>query len=137
MCRNPDVNGDGISRWRFSMVMVMRVDSALLKIMKREFSSIVSPKRFLAFVCVTVSRNVPNSVTPWTSACLAPLCVGFPKQEDWSAQTFPPRGIFQTWGSNPLLLHLSPELAGFFITGPPGQPVFLHFTLKSMVQGVL
>ena len=40
---------------------------------------------------------VSDSVTPWTVAHQAPLCLGLPRQEYW---------IFLTQGSNPLLLCL-------------------------------
>ena len=36
---------------------------------------------------------LPDSATPWTVACQAPLSMGFPRQEYWSRVSFPsPRG---------------------------------------------
>ena len=37
-------------------------------------------------VCVSgsVLSHVQLFVTPWTVACKAPLCLKFPRQEDWS-----------------------------------------------------
>ena len=29
---------------------------------------------------------------PWTVGCQAPLSIGFPRQESWSALPFPPQG---------------------------------------------
>ena len=42
--------------------------------------------------------------TPWTLAHQAPLSMGLSRQEYWGAMPFS-RGIFQTQGSNPGLLH--------------------------------
>ena len=44
--------------------------------------------------------------TPWTVAQQGPPCVGFSRQEYWSALPLPsPVGIFPTQGSNPGLLN--------------------------------
>ena len=55
---------------------------------------------------------------PCTVASQAPLSMGFPRQEYWSALPFPsPRELL-----NPGIEPMSPELGGgFFITEPPGK----------------
>ena len=39
--------------------------------------------------CCSVSK-LWLSATPWTAACQAPLSMGFPRQEYWSGEPFPP-----------------------------------------------
>ena len=56
--------------------------------------------------------------TPWTVARLAPLSVGFPRQEYSSGLPFPSPGELPNPGIEPV----SPGLAGgFFTTEPPGR----------------
>ena len=59
-------------------------------------------------------------MTPWTVACLAPLSMGFSRQEDWSRLPFPPAGdLPDLQGIEPS----SPALAGgFFTTEPLRKP---------------
>ena len=60
------------------------------------------------------------SVTPWTVAHLAPLFMGFSRQEYWSGLPYPPPGDLPDPGIKPV----SPALAdGFFTTEPPGKPI--------------
>ena len=47
-------------------------------------------------------------VTPWTVACQAPLCMGFPRQECWSGLPFFSPGDL----SSPGIELTSPALAG-------------------------
>ena len=57
-------------------------------------------------------------VTPWTVAHLAPLSMGFPRQEHWSGLPFSSPGDLSDPGIEPV----SPALAGgFFIAEPPGK----------------
>ena len=59
--------------------------------------------------------------TAWTSACQAPLSLGFSRQEYWSRLPFPSSGDFLHPGIK--TESLSPTLAdGFFISLPPGKP---------------
>ena len=62
-------------------------------------------------------------VTPWTVAHQAPLSMGFPRQEYWSALPFPPPpGDLPHPGIQPV----SPAFAGtFFTTEPPGKPGYV------------
>ena len=61
-------------------------------------------------------------VIPWTVARQAPLCMGYPRQEDWSGLPFPSLGHLPNPGTEPE----SPALAGgFFTTKPPGKPNWL------------
>ena len=54
--------------------------------------------------------------TSWTLACQAPLSMGFPRQENWSALLFPSLGDLPNPGIKPA----SPALAGrSFTTEPP------------------
>ena len=58
--------------------------------------------------------------TPWTTACQAPLSVGFPKQEHWNGLPFPSLGDLPDLGIKPE----SSALAGRFLTTePPGKPI--------------
>ena len=62
-----------------------------------------------------------NSVTPWTIACWAPLCMEFSRQEYWSGLPFPTPGDLP----NPETEPVSPASAGqFFTTEPPGKPCY-------------
>ena len=76
------------------------------------------------FVCM-LSCFQP-SVTLWTIAYLAPLSMGFPRQEYWSGLPLPPLGDLPNPGINPASL-VSPVLAdSFFTTAPPGKPYCPH-----------
>ena len=59
-----------------------------------------------ACVCVCVCVCVLSCVTLWTSACQAPLSMGFSRQEHWSGLPFLSPGEFSA----------SPALAGEFFT---------------------
>ena len=70
----------------------------------------------LLFSCSIVSNS---SVTPWTVACQAPLCMGFSRQEYWSWLPFPSPGDIL----DPGIKSTSPALAaGYFTTQLPGRP---------------
>ena len=70
--------------------------------------------------------------TPWTVACQAPLCMGFPRQEYWSELPFPIPGDLPDPGIEPI----SPALAGRFLTtAPPGTPG-LTDTIYSIQNGL-
>ena len=63
-----------------------------------------------------------SSETPWTVACLAPLSMGFPRQEYWSRLPFPSPGTLPDPGIEPVFL-ASPVLAGrFFKAELSGKP---------------
>ena len=56
-----------------------------------------------------------DSVTPWTVACKAPLCMEFSRQEYWRALPFPTPGDLR----DPEIESMPPEspaLAGGFFT---------------------
>ena len=58
-------------------------------------------------------------VTPWTTACQAPLSIGFPRQEYWSGLPFCSPVYLPDLGIEPV----SPALTGrFFTTEPFGKP---------------
>ena len=77
---------------------------------------------------------VSDSATPWTVACLAPLSLGFPRQEYWSGLPFPSPGDLPDPGIEPE----SPALTGrFFTTEPPGKPIQNKKLLKRNVGSLL
>ena len=55
--------------------------------------------------------HVQLYVTPGTAVCQAPLCMGFPRQENWSGWLFPSPGDLPDPGIKPT----SPALAGRFL----------------------
>ena len=62
------------------------------------------------------SRSVlSNSVTPWTIARWAPLCMEFSRQEYWSGLPFPTPGDLPNPEIEPMSV-VSPVLAGRFFT---------------------
>ena len=64
------------------------------------------------FTSVQFSHSVvSDSVTPWTVASLAPLSMGFCRQEYWSGLPFPPPGDLPYPGIEPTS-RVSPALAG-------------------------
>ena len=61
-----------------------------------------------------------DSVTPWTVARQAPLCMGFSRQDDWGGLPFPSPGDLPNPGIEPR----SPSLPAHFLpTEPPGKPL--------------
>ena len=65
------------------------------------------------------SLQSSDSANPWSVAYQAPLSMGFPRQEYWSALPFPSPGELPDPGMEPT----SPALAGgFFTTEPPEKP---------------
>ena len=56
--------------------------------------------------------------TPWTVARLAPLSMGFPRQEDWSGVPLPSPGDLPNPGIEPVSLALA---GGFFTAEPAGN----------------
>ena len=72
-----------------------------------------------------LSRSVVfDSVTPWTVAHQAPLCIGFPRQEYWSGLPFPFAGDLPKPGIEPTS-PTSPALADEFFTTEPKSNSFL------------
>ena len=58
-----------------------------------------------------------NSATLWTVAHLAPLSMGFSRQEHWSGLPVPPQGCLSDLGTEPVS-PVAPALASrFFTTG--------------------
>ena len=83
--------------------------------------SLVNPqvKSFLLFV---VLSHVQLFASPWTTACQAPLSMGFPRQEYWRGLPFPFPGGLPVPGMEPM----SPALANrFFTTEPLWKPKHL------------
>ena len=78
------------------------------------------------YVCV-FSRSVLSDsfATPWTVTGLAPLSMGFPRQEYWSRLPFPTPADLPDPGIKPTSL-VSPAWTGrFFTTAPPGNTRFI------------
>ena len=66
-------------------------------------------------VCVYVFSHVQLFVTPWTTACQAPLSMEFSKQDYWSGLPRPLSGDLPDPGIKPESL-VSPTLADEFFT---------------------
>ena len=62
----------------------------------------------IRFVVVQSLSHVPLLATPWTVACLAPVSMGFSRQEYWSALPLPAPGYIPDPGIDPVC----PPLAG-------------------------
>ena len=73
-------------------------------------------------VCVLSRWVVSDSETPWTVVCLAPLSLGFFKQEILEQVTISSQGIFPTQGRKPSLPHLL-HWQVCFTAVPPGKPL--------------
>ena len=71
-------------------------------------------------LCMCVSHSVmSDSVISWTTACQAPLCMGFCRKEYWSGLPFPSPGDLPNPGIKPG----SPALpADSLPSGLPGKP---------------
>ena len=59
--------------------------------------------------------SVQLCATPWTTACQAPLSIGFSRQEYWSGLPCPPPGDLPDPEIEPMSL-TSPAMAGKFFT---------------------
>ena len=57
------------------------------------------------YCCCLATKSWLTPVTPWTVARQAPLSMGFPRQEYWSALPFPFPGDLPGPGIEPALLH--------------------------------
>ena len=72
-------------------------------------------------MCVQLLGHALLFATPWTTACQAPLSMGFPRQEYWSGLPFPPPVDLRSPGTEPSS-PVSPALAGRFFTTEPAVP---------------
>ena len=59
--------------------------------------------------------SVQLCATPWTTACQAPLSIGFSRQEYWSGLPCPPPGDLPDPEIEPMSL-TAPAMAGKFFT---------------------
>ena len=76
--------------------------------------------------CKCVGHSVmPDSATPWTVACQAPLFMEFSRQDYWSGLPFPSPGDLP----NPAIKHRSPALQACSLPSePPWKPTIKrHF----------
>ena len=64
--------------------------------------------------------------TSWAVAHQAPLSMGFPRQEYWSALPFPPPGDLPDPGIKPVSPASSALTGGFFTTEAPGKPLTIR-----------
>ena len=72
----------------------------------------------MRYHCCLVAES-DSFATQWTAAYLAPLSIGFPRQEHWSGLPFPSSGILP----DPVIKPSSPALAdGLFTTESPAKP---------------
>ena len=65
-----------------------------------------------------VDKSCLTLVTPWTVACLAPLSMGFCRQEYWSGLPFSSSGDLP----DPGIETGSPTLQAASLPEPPGKP---------------
>ena len=72
---------------------------------------------------VGVFSHVPLFATPWTVACLAPLSMGYPRQEYWSGLPFPSPGALSNPGTDLLLLHWQADSLPLSHLGNPSWEV--------------
>ena len=94
---------------------------------------------YFIFVCVCVCVRAHTCslshfrlfATPWTASCMAPLSMGFSRQEYWNGLPFPSPEDLLYPGIIPLS-PMSPALAGrFFTTEPPGKPNIVEYVRQS------
>ena len=77
-------------------------------------------------MCVCVLSCIQLFVTPWATACQAPVSMEFSRQEYWSELSFPSPGDLPDPRIEPMSL-ASPALAGRFLTtAPSGKPHFVE-----------
>ena len=89
-------------------------------------------------VCVCVTHACMHTqllscvfATPWAVAHLAPLSMGFPRQEYWSGVPFLPPGDLPDSGIKPMS-PASPALSGgveSFTAAPPGKSIYLIYAI--------
>ena len=93
--------------WELNLATVM--------LQERELAAILAPLCRCWLVAPVISSSF---AILWTRAHLAPLFMGFPRQEYRSELLFPFLGVLPNPGMEPI----SPALAGgFFTTEPPGK----------------
>ena len=79
---------------------------------------------------VWMLNRVQLFATPWTVAHLAPLSMGFSKQEYWNRLPFPSRGSLPKPGIKPV----SPVSSGGFFTMEPAGNPWSHFWNKFLLN---
>ena len=84
--------------------------------------------REVAYVVVVESLiRVWVFVTLWTVTCLAPLSIGFPRQEYCRGLPFPSPGDLSDPEIQPMFSALA---GGFFTTRPPGKPSWIFSSVQ-------
>ena len=76
------------------------------------------------FPCCLVDKSCLTLVTPWTVARLAPLSMGFHRQEYWSGLPFPSPGGLPNSGIEPMSPASSASASGFFTTSTTWEALF-------------
>ena len=74
--------------------------------------------------------HFPLFVTLWTIAHQVPLSMGFFRKDTGVGCHFLLQGVFQTQGSNPLLMWLLHWQTGFLPLAPPGKPTTPYYILN-------
>ena len=78
----------------------------------------------------SIAGHVQLFATPLTVVHQVPLSIEFSKQKYWSRLPFPTAGDLPGLGIKPTS-SASPALAGrFFITDPPGKPIFISISMS-------
>ena len=90
--------------------------------------------RTVAVCCLSRWVMSDSFTTPWTVAHLAPLSMGFPRQEYWIRLPFPSPGDLPDLGIKPM----SSALPGrFFTAEPPGKPVQVYMYMITLHKVVM
>ena len=79
-------------------------------------------------MCTQSLSHVQLFATPQTLTCLAPLSMGFSKQEYWNGLPFPSPGDLPDPGIEPTTFASPAWAGGFFTTKPPGKSLLLFNT---------
>ena len=107
---------ESLIAYSYSKEAILHLSSSLLVVWNR------TRKECLRAWVLSCFSHVGLFVTLWTVACLAPLSMGFSRQEYWSGLPCPPPGDLPNPGIKPVSL-LSLALADmFFPLVPSGKP---------------
>ena len=100
---------------------------------KFEFTLVYSSVFLFAVVAIIqLLSRVPLFETPWTVGHMAPLSMGFSRQEYWSGLPCPPPGDFPNQGIEPRFPALR---ADSLPSEPPGKPRNTGVGSLSLLQG--
>ena len=101
---------------------------------KRNYSYCLGTSSVLRCESENVSCSVMSSSLqpPWTTACQAPLSMGFSKQKYWRRLPWPSPADLLGPGNQPISL-MSPAMAGRFFTTSAAREVDLPLKIQSLL----